>query len=161
MSDFEERLERAVQRGARRQEERQREASAKALSEEELKARHSKFRLQLSEHIEECLRKLPNYFPGFQLETMFGDRGWGAACSRDDVRIERNRRGTDYSRLELTIRPFSSYHVVDLSGKATVRNKEVFSRNYFEPIAECDPEKFIDLIDAWVLEYAEIYAARE
>jgi hypothetical protein len=59
----------------------------------------------------------------------------------------------------MTIRPFSSYHVVDLSAKATIRNKEVFNRNHFEKVEEADPTTFVELIDVWVLEYAELYAA--
>jgi hypothetical protein len=51
--------------------------------------------------------------------------------------------------------------VLDLAAKGTIRNKEIFNRNYFEPLADADVQKFSELIDAWVLEYAEMYAARE
>ncbi len=50
--------------------------------------------------------------------------------------------------------------VVDLSGKGTIRNKEAFARSYFEKIEDVDPQKFEQAIDAWVLEYAEMYAAQ-
>lgn len=160
--DFEERMKKAIDRGHRRNEEKAQEAQAKALSEEEFKRLHSKHRLQLSEHIESCVKTLPHHFPGFQVETIFGERGWGAACSRDDIRIKtRGRRENNYSRLEMTIRPFSSLHVVDLAARGTVNNKEVFNRNYFEEIEQADPEKFLELIDIWVLEYAEMYAAKK
>jgi hypothetical protein len=158
--DFEERLQRAIQRGQRRSDSAQQAARAEALSEDELRRRHGQFRLQFSEHIEQCIKKLPQFFPGFQYETIFGERGWGAACSRDDVRMQAGRRGSDYSRLELTVRPFSTYHVVDLVAKGTIRNKEVFNRTYYEKIAETDAQKFIELIDVWVLEFAELYAAK-
>jgi hypothetical protein len=158
--DFEERLQRAIQRGQRRSDSAQQAARAEALSEDELRRRHGQFRLQFSEHIEQCIQKLPHFFPGFQYETIFGERGWGAACSRDDVRMQSGRRGSDYSRLELTVRPFSTYHVVDLVAKGTIRNKEVFNRTYYEKIAETDAQKFIELIDVWVLEFAELYAAK-
>lgn len=158
--DFDDRLQRAIQRGQRKSESAQEAARAEALSEDELRRRHGQYRLQFSEHIEQCIRKLPQHFPGFQYETIFGERGWGAACSRDDVRMQSGRRGNDYSRLELTVRPFSSYHVLDLVAKGTVRNKEIFNRNYYEKIADADPQKFIEIIDVWVLEFAELYAAK-
>jgi hypothetical protein len=159
-NDFDDRLQRAIQRGQRRSESAEQAARAEALSEDELRRRHGQYRLQFSEHIEKCIQKLPQYFPGFQYETIFGERGWGGACSRDDVRMQAGRRDSDYSRLELTVRPYSAYHVVDLVAKGTVRNKEIFNRSYYEKIAEVDPQKFLELIDVWVLEFAELYAAK-
>ena len=158
--DFDDRLQRAIQRGRRKGESAEQAARAEALSEEELRRRHGQYRLQLSEHIEHCVRKLPQYFPGFQYETIFGERGWGAACSRDDVRLQSGRRGSDYSRLELTVRPFSPYHVLDLVAKGTIRNKEIFNRSHYEKVADADPQKFVEIIDLWVLEFAELYAAK-
>jgi hypothetical protein len=60
----------------------------------------------------------------------------------------------------VTIRPYSSLHVLDLAAKGTIRNKEVFNRNFFEELETADEPKFRELIDAWVLEYAEMYAAQ-
>lgn len=158
--EFEKRLQKAIERGQQRSAARAQEEQSKALSEQELKGLHSRYRLQLSEHIEQCVKRLAQHFPGFRFETMFGDRGWGAACSRDDLRIRnRGRRKNDYSRLELTIRPYNNYHVLDLSAKATIRNREVFNRNHFEKLEEADTTTFAELIDVWVLEYAELYAA--
>lgn len=157
---FDDRLQRAIQRGQRRNQAALDAAKADALSEEELRRRHTQIRLQLSEHIDQCLKKLPAYFPGFQCEIIYGERGWGAACHRDDVRIDVGRRHQQYSRLEMTIRPYSAYHVLELTCKATIRNKEIFHRTYYERIAEADLAKFIELIDLWVLEYAEMYAAK-
>jgi hypothetical protein len=157
---FEERLNEAIQRGKQRGTAKRADAEAKALSDDELKRLHNQYRLQLSEQIEKCLERLPHHFPGFTFETIFGERGWGAACRRDDIRMSGGKRNNDYSRLEMTIRPFSSYHVVELIGKGTVRNKEVFSRTYFEKIEDTDVAKFSELIDFWVLEYAELYSAK-
>ena len=158
---FEERLQKAIHRGQRRNEALQREAEANALSEDELKRLHNQYRLQLSEQIEQYLERLPHHFPGFTCETIFGERGWGAACWRDDIRmLPGGRRNNDYSRLEMTIRPFGSHHVVELAAKGTIRNKEVFNRNYYETIEDADSTKFAELIDVWVLEYAELYAAK-
>lgn len=158
--NFNERLQKAIQRGQRRSEDKARQAKEKQLSEDELTRLHTRYRLQLSEHIEKCLKTLPGHFPGFDYQTVFGERGWGGSCSRDDIRMSGGRRNNDYSRLEMTIRPYSEYHVVDLTTKGTIRNKEVFSRNYFETIPDIDEAKFTELIDLWVLEYAELYAAK-
>ncbi len=160
MNSFEQRLSKAVERGHRRNAERLQAERAKAMSEEELRQLHTRYRLQFSERIEQCMRQLPNHFPGFQYETMYGERGWGGACSRDDLGGRREGRRTNFfSRLEMTIRPYSPSHVVELVAKGTIRNKEVFDRRHFEMIHEVDAETFLNLIDVWVLEYAEQYAA--
>jgi hypothetical protein len=158
--DFDQQLQKAIQRGHRRHDAREEAQRRAALTEEEYKRLHGQLRLHLSERIEECMRRLPNHFPGFRYETMFGDRGWGAACFRDDLRLERGPKASDYSRLEMTVRPYSALHVLELAAKGTVRNKEVFSRTFFEPLSEADVDKFLRLVDAWVLEYAEMYAAQ-
>lgn len=159
---FEDRLQKAIQRGQRRSHAQEQEEAARAMSKEELKRLHSSYRLQLSEQIEKCIKQLPNYFPGFRFETIFGDRGWGAACSRDDLRVSgQRRRENTYSRLEITVRPYSpNLDVIELVGKGTIRNKEVFNRNFFDRIEEADPEKFAELVNVWVLEYAELFAAK-
>jgi hypothetical protein len=160
MSDFEQRLRKAIERGERRGRQQAREIEAKALSAEEYRRLHSNYRLQLSEHIENCVKQLPHHFPGFQFETVYGERGWGAGCRRDDFGRNRDgQRASFLSRLEITVRPHSSLNLLDLVAKGTIRNKEVFSRNHFEKLDEADPEDFVNLIDQWVLEYAELYAA--
>lgn len=154
--DFERRLEKAIERGQRRGDAKAASERAKALSEEELKRLHSEYRLSISEHIEQCLERLPSYFPGFEYETIYGERGWGAACRRDDVG---RGRSTYYSRLELTVRPYTSSQVLELTAKGTVRNKEVFDRKHFERLHDVDPDSFIELVDRWILEYAELFSA--
>jgi len=161
VTDFEQRLQKAIHRGHRRGDAEAREAAADALSEEELKRLHSEYRLELSEHIENCIRRLPNHFPGFQYEIIYGERGWGAACKRDDVRvIGRRRRDNLYTRLEMTVRPYSSLNVLELNAKGTIHNKELFNRQHYEQLIDADPATFIELIDTWVLEFAELYAAK-
>jgi hypothetical protein len=157
--DFQARLEKAVQRGQRLGDELARARARQALGEEDLKRLHSQYRLELSEHIERCLRQLPQHFPGFRFETIVGDRGWGAAISRDDLVLEQGRRASYFSRLEIFVRPFSTLHVLDLAAKGTIRNKEIYNRSHYELLAEVDLKQFLDLIDAWALEYAELYAA--
>lgn len=158
--DFDDRLKNAIQRGKNRKARQTADAQAKALSQEELKRLHTQYRLELSDYLETCIARLAHHFPGFQTETLYGEKGWGAACKRDDLLIQAGRRSNNYSRLELTIRPHSSLNVVELTGKGTIRNKEVFNRNYFEKIEDVDVDKFKQLIDAWSIEYAEQYAAR-
>jgi len=158
--DFEQRLQNAIQRGQQRGDAKAREERAKALSEDELKTLHAQYRLQISENIEHCLKSLPRHFPGFQYATIYGDRGWGAACSRDDIQISSGRRNNFYSRFEMTVRPYSEYHVVELAAKATIRNKELFHHTHFEKIEDVEIAKFCELIDVWTLEYAELYAAK-
>ena len=162
MSNFEERLRKAIDRGKARGDAREQEAREKALSQEQLKSLHTKYRLSLSEHIESCIGAMPNHFPGFRIETIFGDRGWGAGCRRDDIgRGPAGKAASFFSRLEMTIRPHSpKLNVLELTAKGTVRNKEIFNRRHFEKLQEADPETFRELIDVWVLEYAELYAAK-
>lgn len=160
--EFEQRLERAIRRGKNRGDAREREKRTAAMNAEELKRLHSEYRLTLSDHIEKCTQKLANHFPGFRFETIFGDRGWGAACYRDDVgRGSKGGRDNFYSRVEMTVRPFNDYHVLDLAAKGTIRNKEVFSRNHFEELSDADIDQFVELIDIWVLEYAELFSAAD
>jgi hypothetical protein len=156
---FDDRLRQAIERGHRRGADSAAEARAKQLTEEEFRRLHSQHRLTLSDYIEDCVRRLPNFFPGFQYENVFGDRGWGGACFRDDFQAGASRSST-YSRLEVTVRPYSSAHVLDLAAKGTIRNREVFTRNYFEKLEDVDMDKFRQLVDAWVLEYVEQYAAK-
>ena len=157
--DFEKRLEDAIARGQRRGSREAQEAQQQALSEEELRRMHSQFRLELSEYIERGLKKLPDYFPGFRFESVAGDRGWGAAVSRDNVSRGR-QSGSLFSRLEMTIRPFSAAQVLELTAKGTINNKEVYNRTHFQRLYEADTATFCEMIDLWILEYAEQYAAK-
>jgi hypothetical protein len=161
MSDFEQRLQKAIDRGENRRDSREAEARQRAMSDDDLKTLHTKYRLELSEHIEKSIQQLPDHFPGFRFETIFGEKGWGAACSRDDLDASSGRkRANAYSRVELTVRPFSNLFVLELVGKATISNKEAFNRTVFEELEKADPQRFHELIDTWVVEYAELYAAK-
>jgi hypothetical protein len=159
--DFDQRLQKAIERGHRRSETEAQAQAARGMSEEELRRLHSQYRLQMSEHIETCIRRLLHHFPGFEFETIYGERGWGAACKRDDVRIQSpGRRNNLYSRLEMTVRPYSSLHVLELSAKGTVHNRELLTRQHYERLVDVDPATFLEMIDTWILEFAEIYATR-
>ena len=159
MSDFEERLKRAIERGEKRHDSRRAAAEAAAMTEEQYRELHGSLRLRLSEYIAQCLQKLPQYFPGFDYETTFGEKGWGGACIRDDIDLTGGRRRNLYSRLEMAIKPYSSVHVLELVAKATIRNKELFNRAHYEKLSEVNEADFRDLIDLWIVEYAEQFSA--
>src|SRR6185436_7407563 len=125
---FDDRLKQAIERGQKRGEARAHEAQKRRMTEEECKRLHSQWRLRLSEQVENCIKRLPNVFPGFQYETIYGDKGWGGACFRADLRIIGGARTSNYSPLEMTIRPYSSLHVLEITAKGTIRNKEAFNR---------------------------------
>ncbi len=158
--NFDERLQRAIDRGGKIADKKEQAARSEAMNEEQLRRLHSQYRLQLSEHIERCLATLPAHIPGFQFERVTSDRGWGAAVNRDDADFARFRRGNVFSRLEIAVRPFTSAKVLEITARGAIRNKEVFNRSHYQLLNEIDPERFEELVDAWVLEFAELYAAR-
>ncbi|MBN2580362.1 MAG: hypothetical protein JXB10_15360 [Pirellulales bacterium] len=159
--DFQQRLKKAVERGQRAGDARAQAERRKALNEKELQLLHTQHRLTLSERIERSLGQVADQFPGFQLETIVGEKGWGAVISRDDLRVRRAAgRTTSFSRLEMIVRPFSSTHILDLTGKGTVANREVFNRSQYQRLEEIDETFFNETIDNWALEFAELYAAK-
>lgn len=158
--DFESRLESAIARGQRRADVKANQERQKELSEEELRRLHTSYRLSLSDRIETAVNRVADHFPGFQVEALYGEVGWGTACFRDDLRITGGQRSNQYSRLEMVIRPHSSLNVLDLKGKGTVMNRELFNRSFYVPVAEVEVDEFANLIDTWAIEYAEVYAAK-
>ena len=157
--DFEHRLKKAIERGQHRKELKGQVAAQKELSEEELRQLHSSIRLELTEKIEQGLRQLSEHFPGFRYQTVVGEDGWGARISRDDFAIEDGKKTNVYSRLELLVRPFSDTHIVALVAKGTIRNREIISRDHFQFLDKADVESYKELIELWILEYAEKYSA--
>ena len=156
MSDFDDQLNSAIQKGRQQSRKTSQAESEKKMSKEEIKRLHSKYRLHLSDFIEERMQQLPNHFPGFRYETVYGERGWGAACYRDDA--GRGRRDF-YSRLELTVRPLGEYDVLDISVRGTIKNKEVMQRNFFQELPEVELTRFEETIQNWILNYAEQFSA--
>jgi hypothetical protein len=49
---------------------------------------------------------------------------------------------------------------LELSAKGTIRNKEVYNRTHYQRLTEADPKTFVEMIDLWILEYAELYAVK-
>jgi hypothetical protein len=154
--DFEEKIKQAIERGHRRSEARADAERRQKLSESEVRNRHNQIRLRVSDHIEKAMRRIADHFPGFQTEILYGEKGWGAAITRDDVR---GPGKTLFSRLELFVRPLSSLGIVDLVAKGTIRNRELFSRNYYDELESTNVEQLEQLVDTWLLEYAELFAA--
>lgn len=157
--DFRERLQRATERGKQVRAAQLNEAAAKALSEEECRRLHSQYRLTITEHIEKCLGELADTFPGFRLETVVDETGWGAAVNRDDLDLASGRRNSLFSRMRIVVSPYSRYQVLDIAAKGTVRNKEVLSRNYYQRLADVDLQTFRELIETWALDYTELFSS--
>lgn len=160
--NFDERLKRAIQRGHKEKTNRLLAEEAAQLSTEELKSMHSGFRLELSEHIEECERKLVDHLPGFEFQTILNDEGWGGRITRDDLHLVPGKPAeTRYSRLEMTISPFSPTAIVELVTKGTVRNREIMNRKNYQKVEELDVDSFKEMIDLRVLEFAEHFSGTE
>jgi hypothetical protein len=159
MSDFEERLKKAIELGQKTHAARQAEVKHAEWTASRLRIRHNDFRLSLSERIEGTLKALVNQLPGFEYENIFGDRGWGGAVSRDELDLKRGQRRTIFSRLELTIKPLTELSIVEIAAKGTVGNREIFVRSHHRPVQESEPEEFFDIIDRWVLEFAQLYSS--
>ncbi|WP_166825310.1 hypothetical protein [Thalassoroseus pseudoceratinae] len=158
--DFEKRLQKAINRGETTRRMQAKEKAARELSEDELRTMHSGYRLELSEHIENCLRKLADHFLGFTFSTLVSEEGWGARVVRDDLRFRDGRKENLFSRFELFIRPFSQAHIVELVAKGTVHNKEVMKQSQYQFLADFDMDTFQAMIDQRVLEFAETYASK-
>lgn len=155
--EFDDNLKAAIERGKQRRAQERSAFQQQRMTEAELRTRHTEIRLHLSDYIEAAVRKLIDHFPGFEFEVLYGDRGWGAAIFRDDM-LSPSRKS--FSRLEICVRPLSSLHLVDLLAKGTVRNRELFNRNSYAEIEVADLKRFEELIDTWVLEYAELFASQ-
>lgn len=160
MSDFEERLQKAIHRGQKTREAKGQAAGEKQASVEDLRNRHSELRISLSEHIEGCLRRLCDHFPGFDYATVMNEDGWGARITRDDINLNSGRNRNLYSRFEMLIKPFSDAHIIEVSTKGTIRNKESLNRSNYRFLAEADEDELIEIIDHLVVEFAEKYAAQ-
>jgi hypothetical protein len=159
MSDFEDRLQKAIQRGQQARVAGDASQEADAATEEEMRLKHSQFRNELSEHIENCLRKLCDHFPGFDYSTVLNEKGWGARISRDDIKLGRGTAKNEYSRLEVLVRPFNDTLIVEISTKGTIRNRESLNRSNFKFLKDATGDMLKQIVDGIVLEFAEQYSA--
>ncbi|MBL8889365.1 MAG: hypothetical protein JNL67_05270 [Planctomycetaceae bacterium] len=156
--DFQKRLHDAIQRGSDRASGKK-NGDADELTPEKLKNLHNRYRLELSTYIEGVARQVIDQLPGFNLETLFGEKGWGAAISRDDLMLTRKQRENHYSRLEIFVRPMNDYYLVDLVSKATIRNREIWTRNVYHPLTEVNLATLREQVDLWAVQFAELYSA--
>ncbi len=159
MSDFEDRLQKAIQRGQQSRMTDGATAEADAATEEELRVKHAQLRNELTDHIENCLHKLCDHFPGFDYNTVVNEKGWGARISRDDIKLGRGTARNEYSRLEVLIRAFSDTHILEVATKGTIRNRESLNRTNFRFLKEATVEIIKPMIDGIMLEFAEQYSA--
>lgn len=158
--DFNQRLQRAVERGQSRRDAELRAQSQAAMTEEQLRALHSQSRLELSDHFEAGLHKLADTFPGFAFQTVATPDGFGAKVSRDDLRSRGGKPLThEYSHLEFLIRSYSPRHVFEVSCRGAIANKEVLQRTHYQVLDRLDMDTFREQVDHWILEYAEKFAA--
>jgi hypothetical protein len=159
--EFEDKLQKAIQRGQDRTVARSSAKKQAEASKEDIRNCHNEFRLNLSDHIEKCLKQVSQHFPGFDYEILYGSKGWGGAMSRNDIdRGPDGKTGSFFSRIELTVRPQNEFNVVNITGKATIRDKELFTWNHFEDVLEAKQASMELMIDKWILQFAEQFAAR-
>lgn len=160
--DFESRLQNAIQRGQKSKASAEHQRQLAEMTEEECKSLHSRCRLELSEHIERCLKQVADHFPAFDYQSVVSIDGWGAKINREDLEGSSSRTlAKRYSRLEMLIKPYTPTRILEMSARGTIRNKEVVSRNHFQFLAEVDLEGFRELISQWILEYVEKFSAIE
>ena len=159
--NFEDRIEQAIQRGQQRSAKKTEQLKQQALTAEQIKSRHNEFRLALSEHIEASLKRLAEHFPGFDYEMIYGARGWGGAIFRSDLtKGPDGRSGSFFSRLEIAVKGLNEYNVVNIAGKGTISDREVFTWNHFRDVDVANKDEFCGIIDTWIVEFAEQFAAR-
>ncbi len=160
--NFESRLQRAIERGQKVKASADAARERAEMTEEEYKSLHSRCRLQLSEHIEACLKQVSEHFPAFDYESVTSVDGWGARINREDLEGGQGRHVTSrYSRLEMLIKPYTTTRILELSARGTIRNKEVVSRNHYQFLKAVDLDGFKELIDQWILEYVEKFSSVE
>ena len=160
MSEFEERLKKAIARGESKAESLLSEEQRKKQEAEEHKLLHAKYRLELTERIESVVKKMIDMFPGFRYKSVFGETGWGSACTRDDLFIDKGVRSNKFSRFEMVVRPINEFFVLDLQAKGTIADPELLTRAFYQPLGQVDIERFYKAVDDWAVAYAELYATK-
>lgn len=159
---FEDRLRKAIERGEKAKDARGRAALARELSLEELRTLHAQYRLDLSEYVENCLKKLADHLPGFKYQPVLSEDGWGGRLTRDDLHLVAGKSPESrYSRLEVLISPFGSAGILEMVVKGTVRNREVLNRKHYQKLDDFDVDSFKELVDLRVLEFAELYSSTD
>jgi len=159
MADFEERLKRAIDRGEQSRAADGASEQEEVVSLEEAKAIHAQLRNELIEHIEKCVKKLCDHFPGFEYSTVLNEKGWGSRITRDDVNLSAGVNKNEYSRLEIVIPPFSEMRIVEVATKGTIRNRETLNRTNYRFLNDAPLETLQQMVDSIVIEFAEQFSA--
>jgi hypothetical protein len=157
---FDDRLAKAIERGNKQRTTAGQERVTAQMTEEQFRTLHSQGRVELSERIEQALQKLAHAFPGFEYKTIVTPEGWGAKISRDDIVLAR-RQGVSqlYSHLELLVKPYTPTRILELISRGAIRNKEVLARSHYQQLQDLNLVAYSELLDQWILEFAEKYAA--
>lgn len=158
--DFSTRLNKAVERGRQQRAAVERQQELSQLTEEDLRTLHAQARVDLSDHIDLCLKQVADQFPGFEFQSVINPDGFGGRINRDNLRGRGRDMSRQYSHLELIIRSYSTAHVLEITARGAIANKEVIQRSQYQKLRELDLDTFRHLIDQWVLEYAEKYASQ-
>lgn len=157
--DFTKRLESAIERGKQAADQQASTQRKREQTEEELRERHSEYRRHLCNKIEKSINQLADHFPGFRSESVYDEEGWGSAAYRENLHIEDGRRETKFSRFQLVVRPCSDLLVLDIKGKGTVNNREVFNRAHYCKLVDVEIADFEKCVESWSIHFAEIYAS--
>ena len=157
--EFSKRLESAIERGKQVANQKADDQRQREQTEEELRDRHTELRLVLCEKIEKTINSLADHFTGFRSESVYDEDGWGSAAFRENLHIADGKRMTKFSRFELVVRPCTELLVLDIKAKATVNSREVFNRSHYCKVAEVELADFERCIEAWSIQFAEIFAA--
>jgi hypothetical protein len=160
MTDFEDRLQRAINRGEQSREADGASAQEEEVSLEESRAIHSALRNDLIEHIEKCVKRLCDHFPGFEYSTVLNEKGWGSRITRDDLRLKSGTSNNEYSRLEIVIRPFSEMRIIEIATKGTIRNRETLNRTNYRFLNDAPLDTLQHMVDSIVIEFAEQFSAQ-
>jgi hypothetical protein len=79
MGEFDDQLQKAIQRGQLTRAAGVGAAADDTATEEQFRQKHAQLRNELSDYIETRLRTLCDHFPGFEFQTVVNEKGWGAA----------------------------------------------------------------------------------
>ena len=161
VSDFADRLDQAIARGSRQRQASEQQQQAAEFSRDQARDRHGEARHVITERIEAVLNALADRLPGFEYEGVYAVTGWGGAIFRNDIALGRDRTSRDlYSRLQISVSPIGEQppFILETVCKGTVRNRELLNRKHFERLDKAEDADFVEKVDQWAVEFAELYS---
>ena len=60
----------------------------------------------------------------------------------------------------MLVKPFTETHILEISTKGTIRNKEALNRSQYRFLNEANESELIEIVDNLVVSFAELYSAR-